>query len=88
MIGIGVETDERLVGRRRSDGGPWVGDRLEQPDEQRPSSLGLEVGVAVGVTKDRPFSVESVDRFGDDVVVVRGVKRNLHPLLGGEVASP
>ena len=29
MVRVGVETDERLVGRWRADGWPWVGDRLE-----------------------------------------------------------
>ena len=73
MISVWIERDEGLIGRRWADGWPWVGDGLEQPNEQRTTRFRLQVRIAVGVAKDRPFGIEALDRFGNHVVVMRSM---------------
>ena len=67
---------ERVGDRVRRDPGLRVG--LEAAHHQAADLL-LEVGVAVGVAQHRQIRVHAVERVGDDVEVLRGVQRHVHP---------
>ncbi len=89
------------VGRQRPEGellrnppatalagdGPWLGNRLEPPDQQLARLL-LEVGVAVLVAQDRHLRRQLFDGLGHHVVVLRGVQRHHCADRAAELAAP
>jgi hypothetical protein len=84
-----------LVGRQRTEGKVWWdavysprrADRLEQAEHQAAALL-AEVAVVGRVFQHRPFSAHSVDRLGEQVVVLCGLERNADASKLAELARP
>jgi len=61
--------------------------RLEEADHQSPNFVSV-VGVAGRVLEDRHVWRQVVDLFGDEVVVLGGLERNVHPGQFAELPGP